>query len=223
MHCDTELLRLIDAGEGVHTEFKRLVHSPEKIAKSMTAFANTSGGVILIGVDDDKRIVGIESEKETAEILYEASTLHCDPPVPFDTDVIEYRGRDVMAVVIEESEDKPHFHLSETRDPNTFKKVPERKVYLRNGSQNTAAGREVAQLMSSEKRTIRISYGDNERTLFRYLDAYHRITLTEYSRLVNVSSRRAMRILISLVRAGVIRLHAEGKQTYYTLVYSAAR
>jgi predicted HTH transcriptional regulator len=221
MHSDVELLRLIDAGEGVNIEFKRLVHSPEKIAKSIVAFANTSGGVILIGVDDDKRIVGVDSEKETVEILYEASTRFCDPPVQFETDVVAFKGRDVLAVIIEESDEKPHYHLSETRDPHSFKKIPERKVYLRNGSQNTAATREVAQLMASAKRPVRISFGDNERTLFRYLDAYHRITLHEYSRLVNISNRRAMRILISLVRAGVIRLHTEGKQNYYTLVYPA--
>jgi predicted HTH transcriptional regulator len=70
---------------------------PKKIAKSISAFANASGGTILIGVDDDKRIVGIESEKETAEIIWEAANHFIQPAVPFKTDVIEFRGRDVLA------------------------------------------------------------------------------------------------------------------------------
>ena len=61
------LLDIIGQGESRNTEFKRLVHSPPKIAKSIVAFANTEGGVILIGVDDDKRITGIHSEKEMLE------------------------------------------------------------------------------------------------------------------------------------------------------------
>lgn len=220
MPKDLELHRLIETGEDAHTEFKRLVRSPEKIARSLCAFANTAGGVILIGVDDDRRIVGIESEKETLEILHEAATRHTYPIVSFQTEVLEYKGRDVLAVIIQASEEKPHYCLAETRDPKTLRKVQDRKVYLRQGSQNVAASREMVHLMKAEKRPIRISYTDNERTLLRYLSAYHRITLHEYSKLVNISNRRAARILISLVRAGVITLHTEGNSNYYTLAVS---
>lgn len=219
MQTEIELLRLIEPGENVHTEFKRLVHSPEKIAKSLTAFANTEGGVILIGVDDDKRIIGIESEKETAEIIHEAATRHCEPHVEFGVEVAEFRGRDVLMIIVPASETKPHYHLSEGRDPNTFKKIIERKVYVRSGSQNTVASKEVAKLMASAREELRFSYGENEKMLLRYLDAYHRITLHDFSRLVNISRRRASRILIALVRAGVIHLHSEGKLDYYTLAY----
>jgi predicted HTH transcriptional regulator len=217
MQTDFELLHLVENGEDEHTEFKRLVHSPEKIAKSLTAFANSSGGTILIGVDDDKRIVGIPSEKETTEIVWEAAHFFTDPEVEFTTDVIEFRGRDVLAVFIEPSPDKPHFHISETRDQKTFKKIEERKVYIRQGAHNVAATPEVVRLMKSEHKPVRISYGDNERALLRYLDAYHRITLDEYSNLVNISDRRAGRILVAMVRAGVIHLHTEGKRNFYTL------
>jgi hypothetical protein len=55
----------------------------------------------------------------------------------------------------------------------------------------------------------------------KYLNTYHRITVVEYSRLVNVSNRRAARILVSLVRAGVIHLHTEGKTCFYTLKHLA--
>jgi predicted HTH transcriptional regulator len=217
MHSEIELLRLVERGEDVQTEFKRLVHSPEKIAKSMVAFANTSGGVILVGVDDDRRIVGVQSEKEIIEIIEEAGREFIEPEVDFDLEVIEFKGRDVLMVTVEESPDKPHFHISTVRDPNTLKKKKEHKVYVRHGSKNTVASKEIVSLMSAEKRPLRISYGENERTLFRYLDSYHRITLKEFSQLVNISNRRATKILITLVRAGVVHLHTEGKDHYYTL------
>jgi len=220
MYTDAELLRLVERGENVQIEFKRLVHSPEKIAKSMVAFANTDSGVILIGVDDDKRIVGIESEKETSEIIDEAAEHFITPEIIYSIHVVEFRGRDVLMVTVEESDDKPHFHLSYPRNPKTLKKKQERKVYLRKDSHNVAATSEEVHLMKSEKKPLIISYGENEQLLFRYLDTYHRITLKEFSKLVNISPKRASIILISLVRAGVIHLHNEGKQNYYTLAAS---
>ncbi|MCS6988581.1 MAG: ATP-binding protein [Chloroherpetonaceae bacterium] len=221
MLTELELLRLVEAGENQHVEFKRLVHSPEKIAKSISAFANSAGGTILIGVDDDKRIVGIESEKETAEIVWEAATQFVQPAAPIETEVAEFRGRDVLAVLVQESDRKPHYHLSQTRDPKTFKKITERKAYVRQGDKNIVAAPEAVALMKAEHRPVRISFGENERMLMNYLNAYHRITLREFSRLVNISDRRASRILVSLVRAGVIHLHTEGKQCFYTLKHLA--
>ncbi|ACF13216.1 putative transcriptional regulator [Chloroherpeton thalassium ATCC 35110] len=220
MYTDAELLRLVERGENVQIEFKRLVHSPEKIAKSMVAFANTAGGVILIGVDDDKRIVGIESEKETIEIIDEAAHEFVAPKINYVTDVVEFRARDVLMVTVEESERKPHFHISYPRHSDTLKRKKEKKVYIRKDSHNVAATREEVHLMEDEEKPLIISYGENEQLLFRYLDTYHRITLKEFSKLVNISTKRASIILISLVRAGVIHLHNEGKQNYYTLAAS---
>lgn len=64
-----ELLDLIEEGENIQCEFKREFSTPEKIARGLMAFANTKGGFMLFGVDDDKKIVGVESEKETAELV----------------------------------------------------------------------------------------------------------------------------------------------------------
>ena len=60
---------LIEEGEGFSLEFKRRISSPEKIARTIIAFANTKGGIILFGVDDDGSIVGVESEKSEIELI----------------------------------------------------------------------------------------------------------------------------------------------------------
>ena len=52
--------RLIEEGEGFGIEFKRRISSAEKIARTIISFANTKGGTILFGVDDDGSIVGVE-------------------------------------------------------------------------------------------------------------------------------------------------------------------
>ena len=50
----SQLKEMILSGESTTVEFKRKFTSPEKIAKELTSFANTKGGYLLIGVDDDK-------------------------------------------------------------------------------------------------------------------------------------------------------------------------
>jgi len=69
----SQVQEMISAGESTTVEFKRKFTEPEKIAKELTAFANTKGGHLLIGIDDDRRIVGISSEKEIMiDVLYSA-------------------------------------------------------------------------------------------------------------------------------------------------------
>jgi predicted HTH transcriptional regulator len=65
--------------------------------------------------------------------------------------------------------------------------------------------------------------GENEKRLFRYLDEHERITAREFSNLVNISEQRASRILVSLVRAGVVRIHTLEKSDFFTLAYDVFR
>jgi len=46
--------------EGKTLEFKQDISSPKPILKSLVAFANTAGGRLVIGIADDKQLVGVE-------------------------------------------------------------------------------------------------------------------------------------------------------------------
>ena len=59
-----EIKRLVARGEGRHLEFKRRVPEPERVAKEVVAFANSGGGRLLLGVDDDGTIVGVRDSEE---------------------------------------------------------------------------------------------------------------------------------------------------------------
>ena len=56
-------LKRIEEGENLTTEFKR--EYTEEVKKTIVAFANTSGGVLYIGVNDDKTIAGIDNPHDT--------------------------------------------------------------------------------------------------------------------------------------------------------------
>lgn len=85
------------------------------------------------------------------------------------------------------------------------------------------ASREVVKILQDENPNappLKLAIGENEKRLFKYLDVKERITLREFGRLVNISDRRASRILVRLVRAGVLRIHTHEKKEYFTLAYN---
>lgn len=205
------LLELLEAGEGLHVEFKRKGTSPEKIAREIIAFANTAGGTLIFGIDDDTTIVGVVSEKEEAEFIELAAHEWCEPPVNYVLSIFNLDNRDVICVEIPESKDKPHFLIE----------GEERTAFIRVGENSVQASKEMVKIMehrSGKTGPVRIVIGEAEKRLFRYFEENERITVKEYAHLINVSDRRASRLLVRLVRAGALAIHTNEKTDYFTLL-----
>ncbi len=212
-----ELKSLISEGENFKIEFKRQFSSVEKIAKELIAFANTKGGMILFGVDDDGTIYGVASEKSETDLIREAAREYCEPPIDPIVQVIELNRKDVVVAIVEESRTKPH-RLQDYRE----RLSRDAKVYIRINDRSVIASREVVKILESENpdsEPLSIIIGENERRLFKYLEEKDRITVRDYAKLVNISERRASRILVNLVRAGVIRIHTEATFEYFTSAF----
>jgi ATP-dependent DNA helicase RecG len=96
----TDLDILLQEGEGSMLEYKESLSS--SLARDLTAFANSSGGKVLLGVRDDGTVIGVrDSNKLRAQIQDIAR--NCDPPVKI---LIETVGK-VTAITVRESESKP--------------------------------------------------------------------------------------------------------------------
>ncbi|MBI1803156.1 MAG: putative DNA binding domain-containing protein [Ignavibacteriae bacterium] len=209
---------LIEEGEGFEIEFKRRISSAEKIARTIISFANTKGGTILFGVDDNGSIVGVESEKSEIELIEIAGRDFCDPLISPTIDIVPFDGRDVIVCRIGESRTKPHYFLGEQERVNG----ESTRVYIRVNDNTMMASREVVKILQNENpdaTPLKLSIGENEHRLFQYLEKNERITVREFGRLVNISDRRASRTLVQLVRAGVVRIHTHEKEEFFTLAY----
>jgi len=209
----TELYNLIEDGENSVTEFKRKFSEPEKIAKEMIAFANSKGGRILFGVDDDKTIVGVQSEKGELELIDSAARFFCSPEINYQYEVVSIKRKDVVVVIIEESKQKPHHLVTE--------KYPEsNRIYIRLNDKSVIASKETVNLLkhsNPDSGPLMISYGEAEKQLLKFLTANERVTVKEFKKISNISQRRAGRILVNLVRAGVIIHHRDGEFEFYSL------
>lgn len=210
----SELNELIQGGENDKVEFKRKFSSPVKIAKEMMAFANSKGGKILFGIDDDKKIVGVESEKGELELISTAAKFYCEPEIKFTTDIMLLKKKDIVVVNITESMNKPHKLIADD-DPDNL------KVYIRLNDKSIMASKETIKILRNSNHNsppVKISIGLIEKNLFEYLNLNEKITVKGFKKLVNISDRRASRTLVNLVKAKVIRHHYFGDEDYFTLI-----
>lgn len=98
---EKESKQLIAQGEGYFTEFKRKLNSDFK--RELVAFANASGGRILMGVEDDGSICGAGSDNELRSRI-QAEAQNCDPPVRISMEQVG----SVLVVSVPEGEEKPY-------------------------------------------------------------------------------------------------------------------
>jgi len=60
---------LLSRGEGKTLEFKRDLSSPKGLIKTLVAFSNTAGGKIIVGIDDSKKVIGVDRPLDEQELL----------------------------------------------------------------------------------------------------------------------------------------------------------
>jgi ATP-dependent DNA helicase RecG len=121
--------------EGKTLEFKRDLSSPTKIIHTIIAFANTAGGTLIIGVDDDTHyILGIENPHQDEEKLVNFINDHITPHLIPKIDILSWRDAHLLMVRVFPSANKPHFHKKQGEAEG---------VYIRVGSTNRHADPEM--------------------------------------------------------------------------------
>ena len=126
-----DLAQLLQEQESKTLEFKRDLSSPDKIMRTVVAFANGAGGTVLIGVEDRSRhVIGVPNPSRIEE---QVANLICDriePRLIPDLFVLPWRKVAVIAIVVHPSSLRPH-HLKAQGVSGG--------VYIRVGSTNRPA------------------------------------------------------------------------------------
>ena len=94
-----QLYKRILRGENEQLDFKHSISDGPKIARTISAFANTKGGSILVGVKDNKKIIGIKSDED----IYYAQKIandYCYPSVRVNTVLYELEGKEVLEIIV---------------------------------------------------------------------------------------------------------------------------
>jgi ATP-dependent DNA helicase RecG len=137
----TELLRLIRGGEDTYLELKVKLSNPERIAQGIVALANTSGGMIVFGVNDQLRIEGIDYPEEVQAELVRICREEIHPPLVPLIDVVAFdTGRRIVVLEVE-GKRRPY-------------RTNDGRYYLRIGSEKREATREELAMWLEEIRPL---------------------------------------------------------------------
>lgn len=98
---DSEILQLISKGETSIVEFKTKILQPQILSREVSAFANTKGGNVLVGVDERQGIVGCD--REQLRRVFEAAQQNIKGNIDLALDFVEVDGKDVGVITVGES------------------------------------------------------------------------------------------------------------------------
>src|ERR1017187_1578619 len=96
---------LIQQGEGQRIEFKASFQ--KEVIASLVAFANTKGGLVLIGVTDTGHVTGVEVQAETLQGWVNQCKQSTNPSVIPDIEVVVLDGKTVAVIGVDEYPIKP--------------------------------------------------------------------------------------------------------------------
>jgi predicted HTH transcriptional regulator len=126
---EIQIYRLIKQGEHQQLDFKHEIDDARKIARAMAAFANSSGGTLLIGVKDNGSIVGIKTDEELY-MLQAAAEYYSKPKISYKVEVIEIENKTILKVSIPASKTLPHFVKNESGKWQAYYRVDDKNILL---------------------------------------------------------------------------------------------
>jgi ATP-dependent DNA helicase RecG len=105
--------QLITSTEGKTLEFKRDLSSPRPMLKTLLAFANTAGGRLIVGVDDDRRVNGVEHPLDEEERICSLIADSIAPRLVPNVELMTLEGKTVLLVEVFLSGLRPHYMKAE--------------------------------------------------------------------------------------------------------------
>ena len=200
------LLSLIREGEHQQQDFKYRVADACKLAKSVSAFANTDGGRLLIGVRDDGHLSGVRSEEEIY-MMHQAAYKYCKPEASIKFDTYHAEGRTIVVATVPPSIKRPVCAQDEEGRMQAYIRINDENIVA--SPVHLALWRE-----SQKPQGAMITYNDDIRHL---LDVIHgQQTLNQIVRLSRLPRHKVITLMARLIRFGTLRWEYADQQFLFS-------
>ncbi|WP_455666453.1 AlbA family DNA-binding domain-containing protein [Phocaeicola sp.] len=207
---DTQYIRqLVSEGEHCHQDFKFEISDARKIARSLSAFANTEGGRLLVGVKDNGKIAGIRSEEEIY-MIEAAATMYCRPQVELETRTYVVEGKTVLEIRISEMESKPVYALDEANKPWAYIRIKDENILA------TPVHLKVWQHSKKEEGVL-VEFTEREQRLLDVLKEKEEISLNQCCRLCNLNRKTVSELLADFIRFDLVEPVFSGHKFYFKI------
>ncbi len=201
--------KLVAEGEHTHQDFKFAISDARKIAKSLSAFANTEGGRLLVGIKDNGKIAGIRSEEEIY-MIEAAATLYCTPAVQVENRIYKVEGKDILEVSVPECDQKPVCALDEAGKAWAYIRIKDENILA------NPVHLKMWQHNQKEKEVV-MAYTDKEQSLLNLLRQHETLTLNQCCRLSHLPRKLMCELLADFIRFELIEPVFKEHTFYYRL------
>lgn len=143
-----DIKEIVKNGENKTIEFKEIIPNSKKISQTAVAFANGAGGKILIGITDDRKIVGIDEKQDIFKIIDDLNTIiydSCYPNINTDIYTENKDNKTILVIEVFPGNLKPYYIKSMGK---------ENGVYIRVGASNRKASYENILELERQRRNI---------------------------------------------------------------------
>lgn len=203
-----EINKLAQQGEGLKLEFKKKAAFPEKIVREIIAMANTEGGILFIGVDDDGTVSGQRFIEEEVFVMEKAIRELVKPELQYQVEIIKLNAKKGVAVFqIPKSHQRPHYLI----DQNL------KKAFVRVEDRSIKASKEMWEILKRDKKqqNVVFTYGEKETVLMKALAEKGKITLNDFQNLAKLPRFLASKTLVRLVLANVLQIVPQEKEDFF--------
>ncbi len=202
------LQSLINEGEHQQQDFKYRVSDARKLAKSVSAFANTDGGRLLIGVRDDGQMSGVRSEEEIY-MMHQAAYRYCRPEASIKFDTYHVGRHTIVVATVPPSEKRPVCALDENDRP---------RAYIRIADENIVASPVHLAIWRDAQNTkgTTMAYTDAVRCILDIL-RNQPLTLNQIVRRSSLPRPKVITLLARLVRFGIVGCTHSDQQFLFSL------
>lgn len=203
------IYQLVTEGEHRHQDFKFEISDARKIARSISAFSNTEGGRLLIGVKDNGKIAGIRSEEEIY-MIEAAANMYCQPQVEITTHSYLVEGRTILKIDINEANTKPVYAIDEDNKPKAYIRINDENILA------TPVHLKVWQHIQKDKGAF-VSFTEKEQRLLDILGEKECLTLNQCCKLCQTSRITMCNLLANFIRFGLVSPIFVGHKFYFKL------
>ena len=201
------LISLIREGEHQQQDFKYRVTDALKLAKSISAFANTDGGRLLIGVRDDGQMSGVRSEEEIY-MMHQAAYRYCRPEASIKFDTFHIDGRTIVIATVPPSDKRPVCVVNQDDKPRAYIRIADENIVA--SPVHLALWREAQKLQG-----IVLTYNDDIRNILDVMQG--RKTLNQIVRLSKLPRYKVVILLARLIRFGTAQWEYSDQQFFFSL------
>ena len=202
------LQTLIREGEHQQQDFKYRVSDAMKLAKSVSAFANTDGGRLLIGVRDDGNMSGVRSEEEIY-MMHQAAYRYCHPESSIKFDTYHVDGRTIVVATVPPSDRRPICAIGEDGKQRAYIRIADENILA--SPVHLAVWRE-----SQNTQGAMMTYTDAVRKILDVLQD-QKLSLNLVVRRTRLPRYKVISLLARLVRFRVVQWEYANQQFLFSL------